>query len=169
VNRDGRLSAGDRAHFASGATIALALLALIVSLYPASQLGSEFMPTLNEGTLLYMPASLPGMSITKAAEVVQTQDKIIKSFPEVASVWGKAGRASTATDPAPTEMVETVINLKSEDQWRHGMTVDKLVSMDKSLHFRRLQCPDYAYQGAHRHASTGIRTRLSQGLRQRPN
>ena len=70
------------------------------------------MPTLNEGTLLYMPASLPGMSITKAAEVLQTQDKIIKSFPEVSSVYGKAGRANTATDPAPIEMFETVINLK---------------------------------------------------------
>jgi len=118
------------------ATIALALLALVVSLYPASKLGSEFMPTLNEGTLLYMPASLPGMSITKAAELVQTQNKIIKSFPEVSSVWGKAGRANTATDPAPTEMFETVINLKSETEWRPGMTTDKLIAeMDKALQF----------------------------------
>jgi Cu(I)/Ag(I) efflux system membrane protein CusA/SilA len=83
-------------------TMALAVIAMGLSWYPASQLGSEFMPTLNEGTLLYMPASLPGMSITKAAEVLQTQDKIIKSFPEVESVYGKAGRANTATDPAPT-------------------------------------------------------------------
>jgi Cu(I)/Ag(I) efflux system membrane protein CusA/SilA len=75
----------------------------------------EFMPTLNEGTLLYMPASLPGMSVTKAAELLQTQDKIIKSFPEVESVYGKAGRANTATDPAPMEMFETVINLKPQD------------------------------------------------------
>ncbi len=83
-----------------------------------------------------MPVTLPGISVTKAAELLQTQDKIIKSFPEVASVWGKAGRAATATDPAPTEMVETVINLKPEDQWRPGMTVDKLVAeMDKSLQF----------------------------------
>jgi copper/silver efflux system protein len=73
------------------------------------RLGTEFMPNLNEGTLFYMPTTLPGLSVTKAAELVQTQDKIIKSFPEVASVWGKAGRASTATDPAPTEMFETVI------------------------------------------------------------
>ncbi|WP_292935745.1 efflux RND transporter permease subunit [Noviherbaspirillum sp.] len=117
-------------------TIAAALLALVVSWYPASKLGSEFMPTLNEGTLLYMPASLPGMSITKAAEVMQTQDKIIKSFPEVESVYGKAGRANTATDPAPTEMFETVINLKPESQWRKGMTVDKLIAeMDKALQF----------------------------------
>ncbi|HZX31490.1 MAG TPA: CusA/CzcA family heavy metal efflux RND transporter, partial [Rhodocyclaceae bacterium] len=82
-------------------TIVAAVIALALSIYPASRLGSEFMPTLNEGTLFYMPASLPGMSITKAAELLQTQNKIIKSFPEVASVYGKAGRANTATDPAP--------------------------------------------------------------------
>jgi Cu(I)/Ag(I) efflux system membrane protein CusA/SilA len=118
------------------ATILIAVVVLGMSLWPASQLGSEFMPSLNEGTLFYMPVTLPGISVTKAAELLQTQDKIIKSFPEVASVWGKAGRASTATDPAPTEMVETVINLKPEDQWRSGMTVDKLVAeMDKSLQF----------------------------------
>jgi Cu(I)/Ag(I) efflux system membrane protein CusA/SilA len=117
-------------------TIALALITLGLSYYPASRLGSEFMPTLNEGTLLYMPASLPGMSITKAAEVLQTQDKIIKSFPEVASVYGKAGRANTATDPAPTEMFETVINLKPQEEWRPGMTTDKLIAeMDKALQF----------------------------------
>ena len=117
-------------------TILLALLALGVSIYPASKLGSEFMPTLNEGTLLYMPASLPGMSITKAAELLQTQNKIIKSFPEVSSVYGKAGRANTATDPAPTEMFETVINLKPESEWRAGLTIDKLIAeMDKALQF----------------------------------
>jgi len=108
----------------------------VASIYPASQLGSEFMPTLNEGTLLYMPASLPGMSITKAAELMQTQNKIIKSFPEVASVYGKAGRANTATDPAPTEMFETVINLKPESEWRPGLTTDKLIAeLDKALQF----------------------------------
>ncbi len=117
-------------------TIAIALLAFFASYYPASKLGSEFMPTLNEGTLFYMPASLPGMSITKAAEVLQTQNKIIKSFPEVASVYGKAGRANTATDPAPTEMFETVINLKPESEWRAGMNIDKLIAeMDKALQF----------------------------------
>ncbi|MBI5257917.1 MAG: efflux RND transporter permease subunit [Burkholderiales bacterium] len=117
-------------------TIVLALVVLAVSWFPASRLGSEFMPTLNEGTLLYMPASLPGMSITKAAEVLQTQDKIIKGFPEVASVYGKAGRANTATDPAPTEMFETVINLKPQADWRPGMTTDKLIAeMDKALQF----------------------------------
>ncbi len=117
-------------------TIVAAVLALVVSIYPASQLGSEFMPTLNEGTLLYMPASLPGMSITKAAELMQTQDKIIKSFPEVESVFGKAGRANTATDPAPTEMFETVINLKPQEQWRAGLTMDGLIAeLDKALQF----------------------------------
>ena len=95
-------------------TILLAVAALGVSVWPALHLGTEFMPTLNEGTLFYMPTTLPGLSITKAAELLQTQDKIIKSFPEVDSVYGKAGRAATATDPAPTEMFETVINLKPE-------------------------------------------------------
>jgi Cu(I)/Ag(I) efflux system membrane protein CusA/SilA len=117
-------------------TIVLAVATLAVSLYPASKLGSEFMPTLNEGTLFYMPTSLPGMSITKAAELLQTQNKIIKSFPEVASVIGKAGRANTATDPAPTEMFETVINLKPESEWRSGMTTDTLIAeLDKALQF----------------------------------
>jgi Cu(I)/Ag(I) efflux system membrane protein CusA/SilA len=117
-------------------TLAIAILACLISLYPAMKLGSEFMPTLNEGTLFYMPASLPGMSVTKAAELLQTQNKIIKSFPEVASVFGKAGRAQTATDPAPMEMFETVINLKPQEEWRSGMTTDKLIAeMDKALQF----------------------------------
>jgi len=117
-------------------TIAVASLALLLSVYPAMKLGSEFMPTLNEGTLFYMPASLPGMSVTKAAELLQTQNKIIKSFPEVASVYGKAGRAQSATDPAPLEMFETVINLKPQEQWRKGMDTDKLIAeMDKALQF----------------------------------
>jgi len=115
-------------------TILLALLVLAISVYPLTKLGSEFMPTLNEGTLLYMPATLPGLSVTKAAEIMQTQNKIIKSFPEVASVFGKAGRANTATDPAPMEMFETVINLKPESEWRPGMTIDKIISdLDKAL------------------------------------
>jgi Cu(I)/Ag(I) efflux system membrane protein CusA/SilA len=116
------------------AAIVTALAAMALTIYPATRLGSEFMPTLNEGTLFYMPASLPGMSVTKAAELLQTQNKIIKSFPEVASVYGKAGRAQTATDPAPLEMFETVINLRPEDEWRPGMTTDRLVAeMDKAL------------------------------------
>ncbi len=117
-------------------TILAALAVLVGSFWPAMQLGTEFMPNLNEGTLFYMPTTLPGLSVTKAAELVQTQNKIIKSFPEVASVWGKAGRAATATDPAPTEMFETVINLKPETEWRPGITVDKLIAeMDKALQF----------------------------------
>ena len=112
----------------------LTICALLFTLYPASRLGSEFMPTLNEGTLLYMPTTLPGLSITKAAELLQVQNRIIKSFPEVESVYGKAGRAQTATDPAPLEMFETVINLKPENAWRAGMTLDKLIAeMDKAL------------------------------------
>jgi Cu(I)/Ag(I) efflux system membrane protein CusA/SilA len=118
------------------ATIAAAILVLAISIIPANRLGSEFMPTLNEGTLFYMPTTLPGISVTKAAELLQTQDKIIKSFPEVASVYGKAGRAQTATDPAPMEMFETVINLKPESEWRPGLTTDKLIAeLDKALQF----------------------------------
>ena len=115
-------------------TLALALLILGASVYPASQLGGEFMPTLNEGTLLFMPQTLPGLSVTKAAELLQTQDRIIERFPEVESVFGKAGRALTATDSAPLEMSETLINLKPESAWRPGMTVDKLIAeMDQAL------------------------------------
>ncbi|MFA5915991.1 MAG: CusA/CzcA family heavy metal efflux RND transporter [Burkholderiales bacterium] len=115
-------------------TILLAVAALAVSAYPAMQLGTEFMPVLNEGSLLYMPATLPSLSVTKSAELLQTQDKILKRFPEVESVFGKAGRAATATDPAPMEMFETVINLKPESQWRAGMTIDKLIDeMDKAV------------------------------------
>ena len=117
-------------------TVGAAAAVLIVSIWPASRLGSEFMPTLNEGTLLYMPASLPGMSVTEAGKLLQTQDRIIKGFAEVDSVFGKAGRALTATDPAPLEMFETVINLKPETEWRAGMTVDKLIAeMDQALKF----------------------------------
>jgi copper/silver efflux system protein len=118
------------------ATILIALLVLAATVIPLKRLGSEFMPTLNEGTLMYMPVSVPGMSVTKAAELLQTSDRIIKGFPEVASVFGKAGRAATATDPAPVEMFETIINLKPEDQWRPGVTVDTLIAeMDKTLQF----------------------------------
>ncbi|CCD93568.1 Cation efflux system protein cusA [Bradyrhizobium sp. ORS 375] len=116
--------------------ILAAVAVLAVTVWPARQLGTEFMPSLNEGTLLYMPTTLPGISVTKAAELMQMQDRIIKSFPEVASVYGKAGRAATATDPAPTEMFETVVNLKPGDQWRPGVTIDGLIAeMDKALQF----------------------------------
>ena len=115
-------------------TLGFALLMLSASWYPASQLGGEFMPTLNEGTLLFMPQTLPGLSVTKAAELLQTQDRIIKRFPEVESVFGKAGRAQTATDPAPLEMSETLVNLRPESVWRSGMTVEKLITeMDLAL------------------------------------
>jgi Cu(I)/Ag(I) efflux system membrane protein CusA/SilA len=117
-------------------TILVALIALGVTVWPARQLGSEFMPSLDEGTLMYMPTTLPGLSVTKAAELLQVQDRIIKSFPEVASVYGKAGRALTATDPAPMEMFETIINLKPKSEWRPGVTIDSLkTEMDRALQF----------------------------------
>jgi Cu(I)/Ag(I) efflux system membrane protein CusA/SilA len=117
-------------------TITLALVVLALTAIPLMRLGSEFMPSLNEGTLMYMPVSLPGLSVTKAAELLQTQDKIIKSFPEVESVFGKSGRAETATDPAPTEMMETIVNLKPESEWPAGTTVDDLVQkMNQALDF----------------------------------
>jgi Cu(I)/Ag(I) efflux system membrane protein CusA/SilA len=116
--------------------VVLALAVLIVTIWPLRQLGTEFMPNLDEGTLLYMPTTLPGISVTKAAELMQTQDRIIRSFPEVASVYGKAGRASTSTDPAPTEMFETVVNLRPKEQWRPGLTLDGLIAkLDNALQF----------------------------------
>ncbi|CAA2158969.1 Cation efflux system protein CusA [Methylobacterium brachiatum] len=117
-------------------TLLLALGVLAATIWPARQLGSEFMPELNEGTLLYMPTTLPGLSVTKAAELLATQDRIIKTFPEVASVYGKAGRAGTATDPAPLEMFETIIRLKPPEAWRPGVTLASLrAEMDKALQF----------------------------------
>ena len=117
-------------------TIVLALVALGASAWPAGRLGTEFMPTLDEGTLLFMPTTLPGISVTSASQLLQTQDRIIKGFPEVSSVYGKAGRSDTSTDPAPSEMFETVVNLKPKDQWRRGVTMDGLVAeMDKALQF----------------------------------
>lgn len=109
------------------ATISVALLVVVISFFPLTQIGGEFMPPLNEGDLLYMPTTLPGISITKAKELLQQTDKIIASFPEVESVLGKIGRAETATDPAPLTMVETTIMLKDEKYWRPGMTIKKLV------------------------------------------
>jgi Cu(I)/Ag(I) efflux system membrane protein CusA/SilA len=117
-------------------TLLAAAAVFAITAYPLARIGTEFMPTLNEGTLLYMPSTLPSLSITKAAEILQVQDRIIKSFPEVASVFGKAGRANTATDPAPTEMFETVINLKPQSEWRPGMTMDQLIAeLDGALQF----------------------------------
>ncbi len=107
--------------------LGLALATVLVTVIPFSRLGSEFMPPLYEGDLLYMPTTFPGISTTKAREILQQTDKIIKKFPEVDRVFGKIGRAETATDPAPLEMVETTIMLKPESEWRPEMTTEKLV------------------------------------------
>jgi Cu(I)/Ag(I) efflux system membrane protein CusA/SilA len=118
------------------AIIVLALAVVAASVYPAMRLGSEFMPNLNEGTLLYMPTTPPGLSVTEASRLLQRQNAIIAAFPEVESVWGKAGRADTPTDPAPLEMFETVINLKPESEWRDGVTIEDLTAeMDQALRF----------------------------------
>jgi Cu(I)/Ag(I) efflux system membrane protein CusA/SilA len=108
-------------------TVAVGLLAVaaIVPIY--ASLGSEFMPPLWEETLLFMPATLPGASIQTMKQAIQEQDRILMAFPEVAAVFAKAGRAESATDPAPLEMAETIINLKPSDQWRKGITPDKLI------------------------------------------
>jgi Cu(I)/Ag(I) efflux system membrane protein CusA/SilA len=116
------------------ATLVAALLVLLATAWPASRLGTEFLPPLDEGNLLFMPSALPGLSPQKAAELLQMTDRVIKSFPEVISVHGKAGRAETATDPAPLEMFETVIQLKPPAEWRPGLTMDALVAeMDAAL------------------------------------
>jgi Cu(I)/Ag(I) efflux system membrane protein CusA/SilA len=116
--------------------ILLAVAVLAVSYIPWKRIGSEFMPPLNEGDLLYMPTTLPGISITKAKELLQQTDRIIASFQEVHHVFGKVGRAETATDPAPLSMMETTIMLKPESEWREGMTVEKLVTeLDKAIRF----------------------------------
>jgi len=108
-------------------TLALAGVVLVASLWPLQHIGGEFMPRLDEGDLLYMPSALPGLSAGKAAELLQQTDRLIKTVPEVVSVYGKAGRAETATDPAPLEMFETTIQFKPKSEWRPGMTQDKLV------------------------------------------
>ena len=108
-------------------TIAIAVVALALTVIPLSQLGGEFMPPMNEGDLLYMPSALPGLSASKAAELLQQTDRLIKTVPEVSTVFGKAGRAESATDPAPMEMFETTIQFKPRDQWRADMTPEKLV------------------------------------------
>jgi Cu(I)/Ag(I) efflux system membrane protein CusA/SilA len=118
------------------ATIAIAGAIMLVTVLPLLQLGSEFMPPLYEGDLLYMPTTDPGISITKAKELLQQTDKIIKQFPEVHHVFGKIGRAETATDPAPLSMIETTIMLKPEDEWRPGMTPEKLIDeMNAAIQF----------------------------------
>ncbi|MFA5988766.1 MAG: efflux RND transporter permease subunit [Sphingomonas sp.] len=108
-------------------TLVIAGLVFATSLFPLSRLGGEFMPQIDEGDLLYMPSALPGISTAKAAQLLQQTDRLIKTVPEVDSVFGKAGRAETATDPAPMEMFETTIRFKPQSQWRQGMTPEKLV------------------------------------------
>jgi len=108
-------------------TIAVAAVVLLTTLWPLQRIGGEFMPQLDEGDLLYMPSALPGLSAGKASELLQQTDRLIKTVPEVLSVYGKAGRAESATDPAPMEMFETTIQFKPRDEWRPGMTQDKLV------------------------------------------
>ena len=116
--------------------IAVAILAMVVTVPIFFRLGSEFMPPLNEGTILYMPTALPGMSITEASSVLQSMNRELRKFPEVQSVFGKIGRARTATDPAPLSMVETVIVLKPESEWRPGMTWDSIIAeMDQTLRY----------------------------------
>jgi Cu(I)/Ag(I) efflux system membrane protein CusA/SilA len=116
------------------ATLVLAGLLLLTALLPLSRLGSEFMPAMDEGTLLYMPTALPGLSSGKAAQLLQLTDRMLKTVPEVDHVFGKAGRADTATDPAPMEMFETTITFKPKDQWRPGMTMDKIkAELDRAV------------------------------------
>jgi Cu(I)/Ag(I) efflux system membrane protein CusA/SilA len=118
------------------AVILMAVVILGLTYVPWKKIGSEFMPPLNEGDLLYMPTTLPGISVTKAKELLQQTDRIIVSFPEVEHVFGKIGRAETATDPAPLSMIETTITLKPESEWRDGMTIKKLVDeLDKAIQF----------------------------------
>ncbi len=119
-----------------GLVVAGAVLLVALSIPAALRLGSEFMPPLHEGTILYMPTSLPGISVTQATQMLQIQDRMIKQFPEVERVFGKIGRAETPTDPAPLSMAETVITLKPEEQWRPGMTWDRLIAeMDRTVRF----------------------------------
>ncbi|MDX1643493.1 MAG: CusA/CzcA family heavy metal efflux RND transporter [Thermoanaerobaculia bacterium] len=116
--------------------IVLMVVVLLATLVPLQRIGSEFMPPLWEGDLLYMPTTFPGISITKARELLQQTDKIIRSFPEVESVFGKVGRAETATDPAPLSMIETTIRLKDPSEWRPGLTKEELIAeMDRAIQF----------------------------------
>ena len=114
--------------------ISASAVALILTWIPFQRIGSEFMPPLEEGSILYMPTTLPGISVARARELLRQQDAILRRFPEVVSVWGKAGRANTATDPAGLDMAETTIELKPKDQWRPGMTYERLIAeMDSAV------------------------------------
>jgi copper/silver efflux system protein len=140
--------------------ILVAILLMAITIYPFSKLGSEFMPPLDEGDLLYMPTTMPGISITKAKELLQQTDRIIKTFPEVEYVFGKVGRAETATDPAPLSMIETTIKLKPRDQWRPGYDTERLIrELDQAVKFPGL-ANSWGYPIKIRidMLSTGIRT-----------
>ncbi|MBI1424291.1 MAG: CusA/CzcA family heavy metal efflux RND transporter [Gammaproteobacteria bacterium] len=142
-------------------TVLLALLVLAATVWPVMHTGSEFMPPLDEGDILYMPTTYPGISITKAKELLQQTDKILKTFPEVQSVFGKAGRADTATDPAPLSMLETTIRLKPRDQWPdpHKTTKQLMHEMDQAIHFPGLaNAWTYPIKTRIDMLSTGIKT-----------
>jgi Cu(I)/Ag(I) efflux system membrane protein CusA/SilA len=140
--------------------VAAALATLLLSWIPFSRIGSEFMPPLDEGTLLYMPTTLPGIGVTRASAILQRQDSILASFPEVERVFGKAGRATTATDPAGLDMFETTITLKPREMWRPGMTTERLVAaMDSALRFPGITNSwTMPIQGRIDMLATGIRT-----------
>ena len=140
--------------------IIAALILVVITLIPLSRLGSEFMPPLDEGDLLYMPITMPGISITEAKNVLQQTDRIIRTFPEVEYVFGKAGRAETATDPAPLSMIETTIRLKDRKYWRPGLTTEKLIQeLDAAVKFPGLSNSwGYPIRSASDMLSTGIKT-----------
>ena len=136
------------------ATIAVGVVLLALTAFPILRLGGEFMPPLDEGDLLHMPSALPGLSAGKASQLLQQMDRMLMSVPEVERVFGKMGRAETATDPAPLEMTETTIRFKPRDQWREGMTPDKLIEeLDRTLELPGArQRLDSAHPQSHRHA-----------------
>ena len=137
-------------------------LAVVVTVWPLSRIGSEFMPPLDEGSLMYMPNSIPGLSITEQRRLLQKQDSILMTFPEVESVWGKAGRARTATDPAPLSMVETIVNLRDPSEWPERLSQDELIAkMDRELRFTGLvNSWTMPIKNRTEMLSTGIRTTL---------
>ena len=142
--------------------LVVAGLVLVVSFWPLSRLGSEFMPPLDEGSLMYMPNSIPGVSIAQQRRLLQKQDSILMTFPEVESVWGKAGRVRTATDPAPVSMVETIVNLKDPSEWPERLSQDELIAkMDRELRFTGLvNSWTMPIKNRTDMLSTGIRTTL---------
>jgi Cu(I)/Ag(I) efflux system membrane protein CusA/SilA len=148
--------------------IGIAILLMVITIYPFTKLGSEFMPPLDEGDLLYMPTTYPGISITEAKNLLQQTDRIIRTFPEVEYVFGKAGRAETATDPAPLSMLETTIKLKDRKHWRPGLTTEALIKeLDAAVKFPGLANSWGYCQNSHR-CFTGIKTRWASSCWERP-